>query len=294
MNIRTIRIIVFVLVMAAVTGATFAVMADSKSGNASLDCSNPQSYGVSLANLEACRSGSSVPFWSVLFKEESAAGYITCLDEGLERTLIREVAESQEEGDELQTASAIEALDVFRQYCRSTDEEFASRMQNLEQELLLQVDQISTFLWMRTWELDFITYLLDDTGFNRAYFSDDIWTEIKTGIEKNNRRQWFYDQRALVMAYDLEPTLEQLDGYQWQYEGKVRLSARTEDDRKKEAIVPVKYVFGSNPLHASDINPGGFYVTDLDIDLKTAFDQIYEALPIVKNSEKPDISGGDR
>jgi hypothetical protein len=167
-------------------------------------------------------------------------------------------------------------------------------MQNLEQELLLQVDQISTFLWMRTWELDFITYLLDDTGFNRAYFSDDIWTEIKTGIEKNNRRQWFYDQRALVMAYDLEPTLEQLDGYQWQYEGKVRLSARTEDDRKKEAIVPVKYVFGSNPLHASDINPGGFYVTDLDIDLKTAFDQIYEALPIVKNSEKPDISGGDR
>lgn len=288
------RIIIFVLAIAAVTGAAFAVMADSKSGHATVDCTNPQSYGIRLVNLDACRSGSSVPFWSVLFKEESAAGYITCLDDGLERTLIREVAEAQEKDDDLEIAAAIEALDVFRQLCRSTDEEFASRLQNVDQEIMAQIDQISTFLWMRSWQLDYIQYLVDDTGFNRAFFSDEIWNDIKADIQNNYQRQWFYDQRAVVMAFDFEPRLERLKEYQWQYEGKVRLSARTEDDRSEVLEAPVKYILGADPMHASDINPGGFYVTDLDVDLKRAFDQIYEALPIVKAGQNPGNQETDR
>lgn len=286
-----IRMVVFVLSFAVVASAAFAVMADSKSGATSVDCSNPQSYGISLANLEACRSGGAVPFWSVLFKEESAAGYITCLDKGLERALIKEVAQAQEKDNDLEITAAVEVLDVYRQHCRATDEDFASRLQNIDQELLAQIDQISTFLWMRSWHLEYIQYLVDDTGFTRSYFSDESWVEIKAIIQKSFQTQWFYDQKAIVMAFDEEPSLEQLDKYQWQYVGKVRLSARTEDNRHKELLVPVTYFLEASPLHASDINPGGFYVTDVDIDLKSTFDEIYKALPVIANPERSGKEG---
>ena len=252
-----------------------------------LDCQDPANYGQSLAHLKQCRERNRGFFGFFASETEGATGYMTCLDEGLRRSLIEDMAEAIDSEDQSKIRSADQALETLRAYCETIETDIAGVTSDLTAEATRQVAGITDVLWSRLWHPEFIGYLLDPKGLYRGYFDTDIWNTISLQIGESYDAQWFYDQEAIVSVTNVAGDLTRERAEIWKYRGTADLRLLLDDGRIDERTVSVEYTMAAAPAYVSDVNLAGFYLVEADVELGTTFDAFYKRFPVLSENEKP-------
>ena len=251
-----------------------------------VDCRDPASYARTISNLKSCRAQKGGLFALFTTEDESAAGYVTCLDDNLRQTLIKEVADAHSEQDQSKVRAAEHALAPYRLYCKKIDQEISAVAGDMAAELTKQIEAVTDVLWMRLWQPEFIEYLLDPKGFYRGYFDGELWSIARAAIDESYDPQWFYDHEAVVTVSDMSGDISSDEPFVWVYTGSAELHLRLEDGRREDKAVRISLTIGADASHASDVNLAGFYVIDAELeDMSKVFEDFYDQFPTEPKKE---------